>query len=92
MFTQGNILQIKFSIYEWFYCNINRIECCCVNASSSILICGHSDGIVSFRRLWDLSLIRELNEIQPRGSITYLGFTSGIIGIKITCFVSTYRC
>jgi hypothetical protein len=47
-----------------------------VNGTGNVLVCGHADGTLSLRALWNLQQTHKMN-MSARGGIRCLFFTEG---------------
>jgi hypothetical protein len=48
-----------------------------VNGPGTVLVCGMSDGSLSFRALWNLEDLHVIDSLRLHGAITALWFTEG---------------
>jgi hypothetical protein len=55
----------------------SKVEAMAVNGSGNVLVCGHADGTLSLRALWNLQQTHRVDH-STHGAIRSLCFTDGM--------------
>ena len=77
------LLLLLFSLFSSFTSTLllplinRRVETMAVNGPSNVLVCGHSDGRISLRAVWNLQQTHIVTH-SSHGAIKCLSFTEGL--------------